>query len=107
MRRATRNTPSGCGPGASAPPRSRLFKIDPSRASEVLVDVLGEEFHGVLGCDYFSAYRKYMGDFNVLVQFCLAHLIRDVRVPGRASPTPAIGPMAERAADGVARVVRT
>ncbi len=56
-----------------------LFKIDPSRGSSVLVDVLGEEFDGVLGCDYFSAYRKYMGDFGVLVQFCLAHLIRDVK----------------------------
>jgi len=41
--------------------------------------VLGEEFDGVLGCDYFSAYRKYMSDFDVAVQFCLAHLIRDVK----------------------------
>jgi transposase len=56
-----------------------LFKIDPSRSSQVLVDVLGQEFAGVLGCDYFSAYRKFMGDFNVRVQFCLAHLLRDVR----------------------------
>ena len=56
-----------------------LFKIDPSRSSDVLIEVLGEEFKGVLGCDYFSAYRKYMGDFNVLVQFCLAHLLRDIR----------------------------
>ncbi len=56
-----------------------LFKIDPSRSSQVLVDVLGKEFRGVLGCDYFSAYRKYMADGNVLVQFCLAHLLRDVR----------------------------
>jgi transposase len=56
-----------------------LFKIDPSRSSQVLIDVLGSEFNGVLGCDYFSAYRKYMGDFNVLVQFCLAHFIRDVK----------------------------
>ena len=56
-----------------------LFKIDPSRSSEVLIDVLGEEFKGVLGCDYFSAYRKYMDDFGVLVQFCLAHLLRDIR----------------------------
>jgi hypothetical protein len=45
----------------------------------VLIDVLGEEFNGVLGCDYFSAYRKYMKDFDVSVQFCLAHLIRDVK----------------------------
>jgi len=56
-----------------------LFKIDPSRGSEVLFDALGREFAGVLGCDYFSAYRKYMGDGDVLVQFCLAHLIRDVK----------------------------
>jgi transposase len=56
-----------------------LFKIAPSRGSEVLVEVLGREFDGVLGCDYFSAYRKYMGDCGVLVQFCLAHLIRDLK----------------------------
>ena len=56
-----------------------LFKIDPSRGSDVLLDVLGKEFNGVLGCDYFSAYRKYMKDFGVHVQFCLAHLIRDVK----------------------------
>lgn len=56
-----------------------LFKIDASRGSQVLVDVLGTEFAGVLGCDYFSAYRKYMSDFNVVLQFCLAHLIRDIK----------------------------
>lgn len=64
-----------------------LFKIDPSRGSEVLIDVLGEEFNGVLGCDYFSAYRKYMKDFSVELQFCLAHFIREVKfiltLPGR------------------------
>ena len=56
-----------------------LFKIDPSRGSNVLIDMLGEEFKGVLGCDYFSAYRKYMRQFGVDVQFCLAHLIREVK----------------------------
>jgi transposase len=56
-----------------------LFRIDKSRGSEVLIDVLGKEFDGVLGCDYFSAYRKFMGDFDVRVQFCLAHLIRDIK----------------------------
>ena len=40
---------------------------------------VAEEFNGLLGCDYFSAYRKYMRDFDVLVQFCMAHLIRDVK----------------------------
>ncbi len=56
-----------------------LFRIDKSRGSKVLVEVLGKEFNGVLGCDYFGAYRKYMREFDVLVQFCLAHLIRDVK----------------------------
>lgn len=56
-----------------------LFKIDKSRGSQVLVNVLGEEFNGVLGCDYFSAYHKYMKDFNITVQFCIAHLIRDIK----------------------------
>ena len=56
-----------------------LFGIRKSRGSKVLIEVLGRQFNGVLGCDYFSAYRKYMRDFDVLVQFCLAHLIRDLK----------------------------
>jgi len=56
-----------------------LFRIEPSRGSKVLIDTLGKEFNGVLGCDYFGAYRKYMRKFGVLIQFCLAHLIRDVK----------------------------
>lgn len=56
-----------------------LFKIDKSRGSKVLIEILGEEFNGVLGCDYFSAYRKYMKDFNITIQFCIAHLIRDFK----------------------------
>lgn len=56
-----------------------LFKIDKSRGSKVLIDVLGKEFNGVLGCDYFSAYRKYMKDFNITIQFCIAHLIREIK----------------------------
>jgi len=64
-----------------------FFRIDKCRGSKVLLEVLGEEFNGVPGCDYFSAYRKYMRDCDVLVQFCMAHLIRDVKflltLPGR------------------------
>jgi transposase len=56
-----------------------LFKIDPHRSADVLLEVLGQEFEGVLGCDHFSAYRRYMRECGVLVQFCLAHLIRDVK----------------------------
>jgi hypothetical protein len=56
-----------------------LFKIDPSRGSDVLLHTLGDDFDGLIGCDYFSAYRKYMKDTGVLLQFCLAHFLRDVR----------------------------
>lgn len=56
-----------------------LFKIDPSRSADVLIEVLGQEFNGVLGCDYYSAYRRFMRELGLSVQFCLAHLIRDVK----------------------------
>jgi hypothetical protein len=32
-----------------------VFAIDLSRGSDVLVRILGQEFDGLLGCDYFSA----------------------------------------------------
>jgi transposase len=64
-----------------------LFKVDPFRSGDVLIEVLGKEFDGVLGCDCFSAYRRYMREFEVTLQFCLAHLIRDVKflmtLPGK------------------------
>jgi transposase len=65
-----------------------LFKIDPHRSADVLIEVLGREFDGVIGCDCFSAYRRYKRECGVVVQFCLAHLIRDVKflttLPGQA-----------------------
>ena len=45
----------------------------------MLIEVLGEEFNGILECEYFSTYRKYTKDFGVLVQFCLAPFIRDLK----------------------------
>ncbi|MCL5097129.1 MAG: IS66 family transposase [Candidatus Omnitrophica bacterium] len=56
-----------------------VFKIDPSRGTQVLMRILGQDFKGILGCDYYAAYRKYARQCSVLVQFCLAHLIRDVK----------------------------
>lgn len=56
-----------------------LFHIADTRSSQVLFDILGEAFDGVISCDYFSAYRKYLGNSSATMQFCLAHLIRDVK----------------------------
>jgi transposase len=60
-------------------PEFILFHIDRSRGSQVLKAILSETFGGVVGSDYFSAYRKYMTDCQMLVQFCWAHLIREIR----------------------------
>jgi transposase len=56
-----------------------LYHIDAHRSADVLMDILGKEFKGILGCDYFSAYRRYLRECGVILQFCLAHLIRDVK----------------------------
>ncbi len=32
-----------------------VFKVSPSRGSQVLIETLGAEFDGTIGCDYFSA----------------------------------------------------
>lgn len=57
-----------------------LFKIVDSRSSKVLFDVLGEHFSGVLGCDYFSAYRKYMKDCEL--ESLLVNARRDILLKG-------------------------
>ena len=56
-----------------------VFKIDRSRGSEVLMDVLGQHYHGSLGADFWGAYRKYARQCDILIQFCLAHLVREVK----------------------------
>lgn len=56
-----------------------LFHIDASRGSSVLESVLSEKFSGVLSCDFFGAYRKFQKTANLSLQYCWAHLIRDVR----------------------------
>ena len=56
-----------------------VFHINPSRGSQVLKAVLGETFKGTLGSDYYSAYQKYMKYCSVLIQYCMAHLIREIR----------------------------
>jgi len=82
-----------------------LFKIDSSRGSDVLLAVLGKEFDGVLGCDYFSAYRKYMADFGIVVQFCLAHLIREVKFL-RTLPDRMTRSYAQRLLDALSKMFR-
>lgn len=60
-------------------PDYSLFRIDVSRGSGVLEKMLGKRFSGIICADYWGAYRKYARLFNVPMQYCMAHLIREIR----------------------------
>jgi len=65
-----------------------VFTIAASRGSQVLRQLLSSDCEAVLGHDYFSAYRAYMKNAPVTVQFCLAHLIREVRFASQSLNKP-------------------
>jgi transposase len=67
-----------------------LFKIAVSCTSQDIKNMLGLGYRGIIGCDYHSAHKKYIKDSKkykaeigdnseTLVQFCWAHLKRDVQ----------------------------
>ena len=60
-------------------PGAVFFHISNSRASKVLLNILGKDYSGVITCDYFSANKKFIRLSNALVQYCWAHLIRDIK----------------------------
>ena len=53
-----------------------FFVISKSRSCQVLNEILGENFLGALTSDFYSAYTKYASPKQ---QFCLAHLIRELK----------------------------
>jgi len=57
-------------------PLVSFFHIAKSRGAKVLKEILGETYGGTIVSDFFSAYVSYA---NLLQQFCLAHLIRDIK----------------------------
>jgi transposase len=56
-----------------------VFHVDPSRGSVVLEKLLGNDFAGKISCDFWGAYRKFKRLASALLQFCWAHLIREVK----------------------------
>jgi len=60
-------------------PDYSLFHIDISRGSKVLFDILGKEFSGIINCDFYGAYRKFFRLTPARVQYCMAHLIREIK----------------------------
>lgn len=57
-------------------PLVAFFSIQRSRACTVLKEILGEMFTGAIVSDFYGAYVKYA---SLKQQFCLAHLIRDIK----------------------------
>jgi len=55
-------------------PTVRYFLYRQSRAGAVVEEVLGEEFDGVLGSDFYGAYNVYQGPH----QRCWTHLLRAI-----------------------------
>jgi transposase len=56
-----------------------FFHIDRSKSADILKQFLGEVFAGVVGCDYAGEYRRFTAETDAVLQFCWAHLIRDVK----------------------------
>lgn len=83
-----------------------VFHLHRSRGSRVLREVLGETFGGVIGCDYYGAYRKYARQGEVLVQYCLAHLIREVRFLAEHS-NPCLARWGQKLLEGLKKLFDT
>jgi transposase len=60
-------------------PTAALFYNVPSRGAQVLKELLGNAFNGIIVCDFFSANKKFINDLGLQAQFCFAHLIRDLK----------------------------
>ena len=60
--------------GVSALLKVRYFLRRASRGREVVEEVMGDEFEGVLVSDFYGAYNVHQG----LHQRCWTHLLRDI-----------------------------
>lgn len=61
-----------------------VFKIFGSRSTDALREVLGPDCEAIIGSDFYSAYKCFMKEANVKVQFCWAHLIREIKFLGES-----------------------
>ena len=59
---------------SAATPTIRYYEYHHSRAGEVVKELIGENFQGVLGSDFYAGYNIHQG----LHQRCWVHFLRDV-----------------------------
>ena len=56
-----------------------FFRICNSRGSKILFENLGKDFNSILLADFFSANRMFIRLTGAKVQWCWAHLVRDIK----------------------------
>lgn len=56
-----------------------FFRICNSRGSKILLENLGKDFKSILLADFFSANRMFVRLTGSRVQWCWAHLVRDIK----------------------------
>ena len=56
-----------------------FFRICNSRGSKILLENLGKDFNSILLADFFSANRMFVRLTGSRVQWCWAHLVRDIK----------------------------
>jgi transposase len=66
-------------------PSLRYYEYHHSRGREVVKDLLGESFEGVLGSDFYAAYNIHQG----LHQRCWVHFLRDIHELKKLHPDDA------------------
>ena len=62
-----------------------VFRIFGSRSTDALREVLGKDCAAIIGSDFYSAYPCFMKEADVKVQFCWAHLIREIKFLSESS----------------------
>jgi len=56
-------------------PKIRYYEYHHSRSGDVIKELVGESFEGVMGSDFYAGDNKYLGPH----QRCWVHLLRDIR----------------------------
>lgn len=56
-----------------------LYFFNVKRGGDIVERVLGKDFQGKLGCDGWSTYFTFSKDFDILLQRCWAHVIRELK----------------------------
>jgi transposase len=54
-----------------------VFRIEPNRSSQVVIDHFGDEATGILSVDRYSAYKVFLKAILILLAYCWAHVRRD------------------------------